>query len=214
MAQEVAQLQKVEVDSLYREDQFYFGITYNLLTAVPDGVRLQGFSGGVRLGFLRDMPINKKRTLAVAIGGGLALNRYGSTLSISEVQGETQFAVLGEDANFDSNRFSTVNVEAPFEFRWRNSSPTQYRFYRVHAGVNLGYAISNQAIFVIDGNRIRTTNIKAYKKFQAQLTLLFGYNTVNFYAAYQLTPFFDGTTLGGAQVDFKPLHIGILFYFL
>lgn len=213
-AQDPAEDSEVVVDSLYREDQFYFALTYNLLTAVPKGVRIQGFSGGVRMGFLRDMPLNKKRTLAVAIGAGLGLNRYGSTLSISDVNGATQFAVLGDDAEFDSNRFSTVHLEAPVEFRWRSSSPTEYRFYRVHAGLNFSYAISNRATFVEQGQRIKTTNIEAFEKFQVQATLLFGYNTVNFFAAYNVTPFFDSTTLGGQQVDFKPLNLGILFYFL
>jgi hypothetical protein len=213
-AQQEAVVSQVDVDSLYREDQFYFGLTYNLLTAVPDGVRIRGFSGGMRVGFLRDMPINNKRTLAIAIGGGVGLNRYGSTLAISEPNGVTQYAILGDDTDFDSNRFSSVHIEAPIEFRWRNSAPNVYRFYRVHAGVNFSYVIANQAVFVQQGDRVKTTNLKDLNKFQAQFTLLFGYNTINFYAAYQLTSLFQGTTVGGKQLDYKPLQIGILFYFL
>ncbi|MEP2937484.1 MAG: outer membrane beta-barrel protein [Gilvibacter sp.] len=213
-AQDETEDSEAVVDSLYREDQFYFGLTYNLLTAVPEGVRIQGFSGGVRMGFLRDMPINKTRTIAIAIGGGLGLNRYGSTLSVNDQNGSTQFAVLGDEADFDSNRFSTVHLEAPLEFRWRSSSPSQYRFYRVHAGVNFSYTVSNRATFVEQGQRVKTTNIEAFNKFQAQATLLFGYNTINFFAAYQITPLFDGNTLGGEEVGFKPLNLGILFYFL
>ena len=58
-------IQKADVDNLYREDQIYAGITYNLLTDVPSNVNLKGFSGGIYFGFLRDMPINDERNFAV-----------------------------------------------------------------------------------------------------------------------------------------------------
>ncbi len=203
------------VDSLYREDQFYFGVTYNLITNVPDGVRLRGFSGGMRFGFIRDMPINPKRTVAIGVGLGLGFNRYGNTLAITEQDGQTQYAILGDNDNYDSNRFSTSHVEVPIEFRWRSSSPTVYKFYRVHAGVNLSYHYHKRATFVQNGTRFKTTNVDAFTPFQVEGTLLFGYNTMNFYAAYSFTPFFNDTAVvAGQAVGFQPLKLGILFYFL
>ena len=62
----------VKIDSLYREDQFYFSITYNLLTQIPKDLKQNKFSAGLSAGFLRDMPINEKRTLAIAAGLGLS----------------------------------------------------------------------------------------------------------------------------------------------
>ncbi|AGN89432.1 hypothetical protein [Flavobacterium phage 6H] len=58
------------IDSLYREDQFYFGVTYNILNLKPIDVSQNSFSTGLNLGFLRDFPINKMRTFAVAPGFG------------------------------------------------------------------------------------------------------------------------------------------------
>ena len=60
----------IKLDSLYREDEFYFGITYNYLQNAPSGFSQTGFSTGINLGFLRDMPINKTRTIAIAAGFG------------------------------------------------------------------------------------------------------------------------------------------------
>ena len=54
-----------KVDSLYREDQFYVGVTYNVLTNLPTGIGQNGFSSEISVGFLRDMPINKNRTYAL-----------------------------------------------------------------------------------------------------------------------------------------------------
>ena len=64
----------IKVDSLYREDQFYFSITYNTLIHKPLGLSQSKFSSGLSLGFLRDMPINKNRTIAIASGIGLTYN--------------------------------------------------------------------------------------------------------------------------------------------
>jgi hypothetical protein len=42
----------VKIDSLYREDQFYFGFTYNTLQEKPSGLSQKKFSVGLSAGFL------------------------------------------------------------------------------------------------------------------------------------------------------------------
>ena len=77
------ELQEIKIDSLYREDQFYFAFTYNTLQQKPVGLKQQKFSIGLSGGFLRDMPINKNRTKAFATGVGLSLNNYNQNLAIT-----------------------------------------------------------------------------------------------------------------------------------
>ena len=57
-------------DPKYREDQFYTSISYNLLQGKPANYSQYSFSTGLTVGFLRDMPINKNRTYAIAAGLG------------------------------------------------------------------------------------------------------------------------------------------------
>ncbi|WP_374957286.1 outer membrane beta-barrel protein [Gilvibacter sp.] len=206
----------VPVDEKYREDQFYFGLTYNLLTDTPANVKIRGFSGGARFGFVRDMPINAQRTLAIGLGAGLGFNRYGNTLSIAEdANDQLVLQVLDEETNFESNRFSVYHVEVPLELRWRSSTPTEFKFYRVHTGVIFSYAYWNRATFVQDGTRFTFDNLAQFNPFQAEAFLLLGYNTINFYAAYNFTAFFDSEAkLAEEPVNFRPLKLGILFYFL
>ena len=206
----------VAVDFKYREDQFYFNFTYNLISDVPGEVSIRGFSGGMRFGFVRDMPINAKRTLSIGLGAGLGFNRYGNTLVISENdQAATVFSVVDEEANVESNRFSVYHVEAPLEFRWRSSTATEYKFYRIHTGLIFSYAYWNRATFVQDGERIKLNNVEPFKPFQTEVFLLLGYNTINFYAAYNFTPFFDSDAkLSETVVNFRPIKLGISFYFL
>jgi hypothetical protein len=205
-------------DSQYREDQFYLGITYNLLSSVPSAVNIRGLSGGIHFGFLRDMPINKRRNLAIAVGGGLSFDAYGNTLFIGETpEEETIFTILtNDDFKFNFNRFSTAVIEVPIEFRWRTSTPTKYAFWRVYAGVRIGYTYWYQATFKQQGNEVSQSDIPEYNRTRLAATLSFGYNKVNFYAYYSINPFFDGAVTTNTQetVEFRTIKLGILFYIL
>src|SRR5690606_13112275 len=128
-------------DFLYREDQFYFGITYNILLNTPPEMTSQGLSGGVQGGFVRDMPINARRNIAIAVGLGLAYDQFGHNLFVGEDNdGNSIFRVLGGNVDFTQNRFGMAMVEMPIELRWRTSTPTDYKFWRVYGGARIGYA--------------------------------------------------------------------------
>lgn len=205
------------VDSLYREDQFYAGLTYNLLSSVPSGVNIRGLSGGVHFGFLRDMPINKRRNLAVAIGAGLAFDQFGQTLFIGEnLNDETIFTVLKDsEVDYDRNSFATAVIEAPIEFRWRSSTASSYRFWRIYTGVRVGYAYWFRSTFKQNGNNGGQTDVPEFDRLRLAATLSFGYGGINFYANYSINPFFkDAVTTEGETVDFRTIKIGLMFYIL
>jgi len=52
------EIENKPVDSLYKEDQFYAGLTYNFLGNKPINLSQSGFSFGFHFGFIKDMPIN------------------------------------------------------------------------------------------------------------------------------------------------------------
>lgn len=212
--------QETSVDSLdnkYREDQFYVGITYNVLLNKPESVQSRGLTGSVHFGYLRDMPINKRRNIAIAIGAGISFDEYGNTLFIGETtQNETIFTSLDESqVTFDRNRFSTASIEVPLELRWRSSTAATYKFWRVYGGLRFGYAYWHKASFKQDNNDVVQTDIPEFNKLRLGATLSFGYNTVNFYAYYGINPFFDNaTTTNGTQIDMTALKLGLIFYIL
>lgn len=208
-------IQPIAVDSLYREDQFYVGITYNIPLSLPSGATTRGLSGGFQLGFLRDMPINKQRTIAIAIGGGISIDQFGQNLFIGETPNdETIFKVLN-NVDFTQNRFNMAIVEAPIEFRWRNSTPSNYQFWRVYAGFRVGYAYWYKATFKQSENNVNQTKISEFDPVRMAATLSLGYNTFNFFASYSINPFFkDAVTTEGEMVDFRTLKVGLIFYIL
>lgn len=203
-------------DERYREDQFYVGATYNLLSNVPSGVKIRGLSGGFQLGYLRDMPINKGRNIAVALGVGFAYDVYGQTLFIGEIEDKkTIFTVLDDKVDFSRNSFSTSAIEIPLEFRWRSSTASSYRFWRVYGGIRAGYVYWYKSTFKAPGNNVNQTDIPEFNKLRLGATLSFGYNTFNFFVYYSINPFFkDASTTQTQHVKFRAVKVGLLFYIL
>jgi hypothetical protein len=204
------------VDSLYREDQFYIGVNYNVPLNLPDGGVTSGVTGGVHFGFLRDMPINKQRNLAIAIGAGIALDQFGQNLFIGETtNNESIFRILDENVDYTRNRFNMTTVEVPFEFRWRTSTPESYAFWRVYAGLRVGYAFWYKATFKQSGNNVNQTKIPEFNPLRLSVTLSSGYSNFNFFASYSINTFFNNAkTIDGEIVDFRSLKIGIIFFIL
>ncbi|MBT0607791.1 porin family protein [Aequorivita echinoideorum] len=205
------------IDSLYREDQFYIGITYNLISSAPSGVRIRGLSGGIQGGFTRDMPINKRRNVAIAVGAGLAFDQFGQNLFIGEsAMDNTIFRVLNEDEiDFSRNRFTMAIVEAPIQFRWRTSTSTESNFWRIYAGFRVGYAFYYRSTFKQPNNNVNQTKIPEFDPLRLSATLSFGFSTFNFYGSYSINPFFkDAFTVNGEAVDFRTIKIGLMFYIL
>ena len=204
-----------EIDSKYREDQFYFSATYNLLGKKPSGVSQQGFSTGFHLGFIRDMPINEKRNVSIGLGLGLSSNSYNSNLFISETSNMFEYSVLNDsDITFTKNKFTTYIIELPLEFRWRTSDKVTYKFWRIYTGLKLGYVFHSTSKFrgsIPDSN---TAN-GDFEKLQYGLTLSVGYGTLNFHVYYGLNTIFNNDAiLNGDSIDLNTIKLGLITYIL
>lgn len=204
----------VKIDSLYREDQFYFSVTYNLLSQPPEGLKRDKFSAGISIGFLRDMPINKKRTVAIATGLGLSYQNYFQNLTISTNKEGLVYGV--NDYNeFVSNKFRQYLVDLPIEFRWRNSTYESYKFWRIYTGLKFSYVLSNRSVLDDGENTYRINNNPDVNKFQYGAYISAGYNTWNVYFYYGLNPLFnDVKTVLGEDVKMRNMNLGLIFYIL
>ena len=202
------------IDSLYREDQFYAGVTYNLLGKMPSGISQNGFSSGFHLGFVRDMPINKKRNVSLGLGIGYSANSFNQNLKISKDTNGGFVYRSGDE--FSKNKFSQHLIEIPFEVRWRLSSPVEYKFFRLHTGFKVGYVIGNTSKFEGSSGNEKYSGINDFNDFQYALTFSIGYNTWNFYMYYALNPIFSSNikTIDGDSVNMNAIKIGLIFYVL
>jgi hypothetical protein len=203
-------------DQKYREDQLYVAITFNLLVNKPEGVSQNGFSGGLHFGFIRDMPLNKRRNWAIGVGAGLSMNTYNENLFIGERDNqETIFEVIPPTIAYNKNWLSTYQLEIPLQLRWRTSTASTFNFWRIYTGLQLGYVYAYKANFEQVGNKVIQTDIPELQRYKLGANFAFGYGTFNFYFYYSLTPFFkDAMAQSGQSIELNTFKLGLVFYIL
>ncbi|MFT6601239.1 MAG: hypothetical protein ACJAZZ_000357 [Dokdonia donghaensis] len=205
------------VDSLYREDQVYVGITFNLLSNKPSGFEQNGLSAGVQAGVIRDFPLNKRRNKAIGIGIGMALDTYNQNLLIAAPSGSetSTFAIVDESVENVTNRFTSYTLEMPLEYRWRTSTATKYSFWRIHVGMKLGYVLRFKSTYQDDVLDVAIKDIPEINKFQYGPSFSFGYGAFNFQGYYGLNTLFnDDALLNTEEVGIQVMRLGLVFYFL
>lgn len=204
------------IDSLYREDQFYIGVTYNSLGNQPENLSQTGFSSGLHLGFIRDMPINRSRNISIGLGLGYSTNSFNQNLFINKDEiGTITYSILDDSDTYSKNKFSTHLIELPFEFRWRTSTPESYSFWRIYTGFKVGYMLGHTVKYKGDLGNIKQTNIDDFNKLQYGFTLSAGYSTWNVYLYYPLNSIFsDDAKLNESNLDINIIKVGLMFYIL
>lgn len=201
-------------NSRYLEDQFYLGVTYNVLLDKPENISQRNLSYGLQGGIIKDIPLNDSRTTALGLGLGYGLYSYYSTLLATETADGFVYSILENTNDFKRNKVETHMVEIPLQLRWRNSTSTEYRFWRIYTGFKMGYLVGGRSKFVGEAYRDSFYNTDL-QKFQYGLTFDFGYNTFNLHAYYALNTIFeDNVMLNGQEIAMKPLRIGLIFYIL
>ncbi|MEE9363858.1 MAG: porin family protein [Cellulophaga sp.] len=201
-------------DTRYFEDQFYIGVSYNLLLEKPQDVKRKNMSYGLSVGVIKDIPLNKKRNVAIGVGIGYAVNSYYTNLLAAETGDIRTYTIETED-NFKRNKIETHLLELPIEFRWRESTPENHKFWRLYAGVKFGYAFANRSKFVSNEKKVSFFN-EDIGSLQYGATISFGYNTWNLHLYYPLNSLFkdDIKIDNGENLIVKPVRIGVIFYIL
>ncbi len=203
-----------QVDNRYLEDQFYMGITYNFLLQLPNDVTQRSLSYGLQLGMIKDIPINSKRTWAIGLGMGYGVYSYYSNLLATKSDNTITYSVIDSDTNFTRNKVETHLIEFPVEIRWRNSTPTEYKFWRIYTGIKFAYLLGARSKFISSTEKISFSN-SDIKKLQYGISVNFGYNTFNIQAYYSLNNLFNDTAmLDSENITMKPLRLGLIFYIL
>lgn len=195
------------VDSLFREDQIYFSISYNFLQNKPDNFSQYSFSAGLTTGLLRDFPISKNRHWSIAPGIGYSYNDLKQNIDFLGASSTSSDVIV-------RSRLTLHYLELPLEIRWRNATPQSHKFWRIHTGFKVSYLVGGT--FSYESNTIGNGNFKATEianKFQYGAYIAFGFNTWNPYIYYGLNPIFDKnkTTLENNVTAF---NIGLKFYIL
>jgi len=210
-----AQQEVSEVDLNYLEDQFYVGITYNFILNKPEPITQRNLSYGLDVGFIKDIPLNSNRNVAIGVGLGYAVNSYYTNLLVEEVDSQFGYSTLLSETDSKRNKLETHLLEFPVEFRWRTSTPEDYKFWRIYTGLKFSYLLGGRSKRVGDLGKQSFYNTDL-RNLQYGLTLNFGYNTFNVHVYYALNNLFEDnlTLTTGEELNFIPLRIGLIFFIL
>ena len=194
----------------FREDQIYISIAYPYFSDAPNKLIQNKLSYNFSLGFIRDMPINKKRTLALGVGLGW---------DIATVFNNMQFAVQDNSITassiqgaYQKNTLSMQTLAIPFEMRWRNANETNHAFWRIHTGLSLHIPLRFRANYTSIGGTQTNINLP-YHNTLLRWNAHFGFNTWNISIAHDLQPWAISVT-PNRSFDIRFTKIGLIFYIL
>ena len=195
----------------YREDQIYFSVYYNSLGSELDNFKENKFSSSFNIGFIRDIPISKSGKFALGLGVGYGTNSFNNNMKLSS-NDQSLYELLSNRDAPTKNTFNFSEIQFPLEIRWRNSSTSNYKFWRIYAGLKYSKVIQSAFKHVSSQENYKLTNLPINLD-QLGLTLNIGYNTWNIGLYKSLRPFFNKNIQSLPQ-GLEQFKVGLIFYIL
>lgn len=199
-----AQSDSTFVDDKYLEDQIYLNLTYISLLNTPPPISQSGFSFGLGGGFIKDLPVNARRNVAFGVGLGYGFNNYYFNVRFEN-----------EDPNEDKTTLNSKImlhvVELPLEFRFRTSTATRYKFWRLYPGFKISYAFAENLTLGKDAD-FEVEGVAQYNDFLYGLTFSAGYNKWNIHLYYGLNDLITNAEGNDYEFAITDFRIGLVFY--
>ena len=195
----------------YREDQIYFSVYYNSLGDNLDNFKENKFSSSLNFGFIRDIPLSKSGKLALGIGLGLGINSFNNNLKLSS-DSLNSYNLLSSREIPQKNVFNFSEFQVPLEIRWRNSTPNNYKFWRIYAGIKYSRLLSSSYNF--ENQQVNyKINSPSINLDQLGFTLNIGYNTWNLGLYKSLNSFFNNN-IKSLPRELEQFKLVLIFYIL
>ena len=208
-----AHAQEIAIEK-YREDQIYLGGTFLSIIRNQSEFFQRGISSHFQIGFIRDMPISKDGQWAFGLGFGYSTTQYNSNLLRIDPkdQDKIEYQLSTNTVTGNSMSFGFQSIELPIEFRWRTSSPTAYQFWRIYGGTKFLWNFSGRTKF--EGQN--TSILSEINRLSNEVFLSFGYNTWNFYLAYETNAVLTDLSIVGQEKNLRinALKLGLIFFLL
>ena len=200
-----AQNDSTFVDDKYLEDQIYLNLTYISLLNTPPPVSQSGFSFGLGGGFIKDIPLNARRNVALAAGLGYGFNNYYFNIRFNQgTEEEPETVVL-------NNKFMLHMLELPIELRFRTSTAKNYRFWRFYPGFKISY-VFGENLSLGRNEDFDSGDVVENEKLLYGLTFSGGFNKWNIHVYYGLNDLLTNKPDNEYQFGINDFRIGLVFY--
>lgn len=208
-----AQTSPDSLSTFYREDQFYFGVSFMGLINANSVDDPTGLSSHFHLGMVRDFPLTKNGKWALAAGVGYQTQRIVTGLTQeNDNNNELLFFDRSIEDNATQAKLGLQSIELPLVLRWRTSAPTRYHFWRIYGGLKLCWNFMSKVVD-IPKERLKENY---FNRFHSDAFISFGFNTWNFYVSYPLQHAIKPIPIENRNYpyEFKTLKVGLIFYLL
>ena len=197
----------------YREDQVYLGLSFLSIVRNQSDFFQRGVSSHFQIGVVRDIPLIANGKWAVGIGLGYSTAQFSSNLKKlpHSITQSTAYELEAEPGS-SSMAHGFQSIEFPIELRWRNSSLTDYQFWRIHTGIKLLWNLSAKSVFE-DSN---TSILNEVNRWSTEFFIAFGYNTWNIYVSYEIKPVLTNLRIIQMEnpLQMNALKLGLIFFLL
>lgn len=200
-------------DGPEKMDHVVLDINHDRFQTLPDGITQSYFSIGVDAYMFHDHPINRKGTIAWALGLGFSgMNVHHNGQFIYHVEGDnvtTQLMPYPDGLNIKKNKINLNYVEIPFEFRFRTMNQSieernvaNFRFY---LGFKGGILVNSHTKYKDEEGKIKVYDIDNLMLYRYGPTLRVGFKKLSFHAFYSLTSIFEE----GKGPELYPFSLGL-----
>jgi hypothetical protein len=208
-------------DKMKKSDRLCVDLYYQLWQDLPDSMALYGFSRGININMMIDMPISSSR-FSFAYGFGFGIYNvysdaqpYREKDSLGEPTGEIGFdkikKTVPEALTYKTNKLTTAYIDLPIEFRYRHVNGMKFSVFG-----KFGYLISSHTKYKGDDPNLgadyeltqKIKNIPAILKYRASVGAKLGWKNYAFFGSYSLTSLFDDY---GPQM--YPINLGVSLSF-
>jgi len=209
-------------DNYYLEDQIFITASYNLIVNTSDSISQGGFSNGMLIGYVRDIPLNEQRNFGLGIGVNYAISHIYQNVSIKSLEDGSTDIQRMESYQYIRNKFSLAFIEMPFEIRYRTSTIDKHKFFRSYLGFKIGYRLRASSKLKTKINEIAYYNQPEFNWWKYGVYLNIGYGSWNFHVDYTLSKVFKDDTFAKPHdasqdlipMDMNMLNFGLTFYLI
>lgn len=200
-------------DGPEKMDHLVIDVNHDRFQSLPTGITQSYFSVGVDAYMFHDHPMNRKGTLAWALGVGFSgMNVHHNGQFIYQVQDDqvtTNLLPYPEGLKVRKNKISLNYVEVPFELRIRTMNQSieerNVANFRLYLGFKGGVMVNSHTKYKDDETKIKVYDIDNLLLYRYGPTVRIGFKKLSFHAFYSLTSIFEE----GKGPELYPFSVGL-----
>ena len=194
-----SQVQELRKYHSIPEEQIVLNIHYNSWSALPQDMLVEPYSAGIDL-YLMHPIFGKNYPVSLAAGFGISVQNIKSNSFLIESKDSLYFQKLPDSVSYSKNKFTTVYIDIPIEFRLRSRPIVKKRNVKIAFGFKFGYNIKTYVKYEGDDFMHLTDQDKVkFKRYNIRHILPYrygvfaraGYGKFSLSAYYSLTPLFE-----------------------